>query len=55
MFLKRWKAPDQNYIQIDTKNILFICGGAFDGIDKIISSRVGLNAVGFSSKTKKNR
>ena len=35
------------------KNILFICGGAFDGIDKIISSRVGLNAVGFSSKKQK--
>ena len=47
------KHPDQNYIQIDTKNILFICGGAFDGIDKIISSRVGLNAVGFSSKKQK--
>ena len=44
------KHPDQEYIQINTKNILFICGGAFDGIDKIISNRIGLNTVGFSIK-----
>ena len=48
------KHPDQDYIQIDTKNILFICGGAFDGIEKIISNRVGLNTVGFGLKKQKN-
>ena len=44
------KHPDQDYIQINTKNILFICGGAFDGIDKIISNRIGLNTMGFGAK-----
>jgi ATP-dependent Clp protease ATP-binding subunit ClpX len=44
------KHPDQDYIQINTKNILFICGGAFDGIDKIISNRIGLNTIGFGAK-----
>jgi len=47
------KHPDQDYIQINTKNILFICGGAFDGIEKIISNRVGLNTVGFGLKKDK--
>ena len=47
------KHPDQEYIQINTKNILFICGGAFDGIEKIISNRVGLNTVGFGLKKDK--
>lgn len=35
-------------IKVDTKNILFICGGAFDGIDKIIARRINTNAIGFS-------
>lgn len=52
------KHPHQEFIQIDTTNILFICGGAFDGIDKIISSRTGKKNMGFGaeiqSKEKKN-
>ncbi len=43
------KHPDQKYIKVDTSNILFICGGAFDGIEKIISRRVQKQAVGFKS------
>jgi ATP-dependent Clp protease ATP-binding subunit ClpX len=43
------KHPDQKYIKVDTTNILFICGGAFDGIEKIISRRVQKQAVGFKS------
>lgn len=43
------KHPEQKMIQIDTKNILFICGGAFDGIEKIIASRVNRQTIGFSS------
>ncbi len=43
------KHPEQKYIQIDTRNILFICGGAFDGVDKIISKRVNVNAIGYGS------
>jgi len=42
------KHPEQKMIQIDTKNILFIAGGAFDGIDKIIASRVRTNVIGYS-------
>ena len=45
------KHPEQKMIQIDTKNILFICGGAFDGIEKIIASRVNRQTLGFSSNT----
>ncbi len=52
------KHPHQEFIQIDTTNILFICGGAFDGIDKIISTRTGKKTMGFGaevqSKEKKN-
>lgn len=44
------KHPDQKMVQIDTKNILFVCGGAFDGIDKIISRRMKANSLGFKSK-----
>jgi ATP-dependent Clp protease ATP-binding subunit ClpX len=44
------KHPDQKMVQIDTSNILFICGGAFDGIDKIISRRMQANALGFKAK-----
>jgi ATP-dependent Clp protease ATP-binding subunit ClpX len=45
------KHPDQKYIQVDTSNILFICGGAFEGMDKIIARRVNKNAVGFNVNT----
>ena len=41
------KHPDQDYIHVDTKNILFICGGAFDGLERIIESRVSANNMGF--------
>ena len=41
------KHPQQEYIQINTKNILFICGGAFDGLDKIVESRTGHRRIGF--------
>ena len=44
------KHPHQEFIQIDTTNILFLCGGAFAGIDKIIESRVGKKGVGFTSE-----
>lgn len=44
------KHPHQELIQIDTTNILFICGGAFDGIDKIISNRIGKRGLGFGAK-----
>lgn len=43
------KHPHQEFIQIDTTNILFICGGAFDGLDKIIDKRIGKKAIGFNS------
>lgn len=44
------KHPHQEFIQIDTTNILFICGGAFDGIDKIIQNRIGKKAMGFGAE-----
>jgi len=44
------KHPHQEFIQIDTTNILFICGGAFDGIDKIINNRIGKNGMGFGAE-----
>jgi ATP-dependent Clp protease ATP-binding subunit ClpX len=43
------KHPDQKYIALDTRNILFICGGAFDGLDKIIARRVNKQAIGYRS------
>ena len=46
------KHPHQEFIQIDTTNVLFICGGAFDGLDKIISNRVGRKAIGFGADIK---
>ncbi|HHT51230.1 MAG TPA: ATP-dependent Clp protease ATP-binding subunit ClpX [Eubacteriaceae bacterium] len=46
------KHPHQEFIQIDTSNILFICGGAFDGIEKIIEKRLGNNTIGFEGKLK---
>jgi len=44
------KHPHQEFIQIDTSNILFICGGAFDGIEKIVSQRTGTKSMGFGAK-----
>ncbi len=44
------KHPHQELLQIDTSNILFICGGAFEGLDKIINERIGKKAIGFSAK-----
>jgi len=44
------KHPHQEFIQIDTTNILFICGGAFDGIDKIVESRIGKKVLGFGAE-----
>ena len=43
------KHPHQEFIQIDTTNILFICGGAFDGLDKIIENRIGKKSIGFNA------
>jgi len=43
------KHPEQKMIQIDTKNILFVCGGAFDGIEKIIANRVNRQTIGFGN------
>ena len=48
------KHPHQEFIQIDTTNILFICGGAFDGIDKIAENRVGKKTMGFGAEIRKN-
>ena len=42
------KHPEQKMIQVNTKNILFICGGAFSGIEKLIERRININAIGFS-------
>src|SRR5450631_3853990 len=44
------KHPHQEFIQIDTTNVLFICGGAFDGLEQIISSRVGKRGIGFGAQ-----
>ena len=44
------KHPHQEFIQIDTTNILFICGGAFDGLEKIIESRIGQKSIGFNAE-----
>lgn len=46
------KHPNQEFIQIDTKNILFICGGAFDGLEKAIQKRTEISALGFGSELK---
>ena len=46
------KHPHQEFIQIDTTNVLFICGGAFDGIEKIIANRVGTKTMGFGAEVK---
>ncbi len=47
------KHPEQNLIQINTRDILFICGGAFEGIDKIIESRIGESRMGFNAEVKR--
>ena len=44
------KHPHQEYVQVDTTNILFICGGAFTGLEKIISQRIGKHQIGFNSE-----
>lgn len=46
------KHPDQKFIEVDTKNILFIAGGAFDGIEKLISQRLNMQAVGYGQLQK---
>ncbi len=48
------KHPHQEFIQIDTTNILFLCGGAFDGIDKIIQNRIGKKTMGFGADIQTN-
>jgi ATP-dependent Clp protease ATP-binding subunit ClpX len=45
------KHPQQEYIQINTRNILFVCGGAFDGLEKIVESRIGKRRIGFAGET----
>ena len=49
------KHPQQEFIQVDTTNILFICGGAFDGLDKIIEKRVDTSTVGFGAEVRSRR
>jgi len=49
------KHPHQEFIQIDTTNVLFICGGAFAGLDRIIESRIGKTGIGFRADVKKNK
>lgn len=46
------KHPQQEFIQVDTTNILFICGGAFDGIERIVEKRIGGSALGFGAEVK---
>ena len=49
------KHPHQEFIQFDTTNVLFICGGAFDGLDKIIKRRMGDKVIGFNSEIKNDK
>ncbi|HEV8149861.1 MAG TPA: ATP-dependent Clp protease ATP-binding subunit ClpX [Gemmatimonadales bacterium] len=49
------KHPQQEYIQINTKDILFICGGAFDGLEKIIEGRLGRQQIGFAAATERDK
>ena len=49
------KHPQQEFIQIDTRNILFICGGAFEGIEKIIEKRVATSAIGFGADIRSSK
>ena len=48
------KHPNQDFVQIDTTNILFICGGAFDGLDKVIRSRSERSGIGFGAEVRAN-
>lgn len=48
------KHPQQEFIEIDTSNILFICGGAFDGLDKVIENRIGKKSIGFNADIQGN-
>lgn len=49
------KHPDQKYVQVDTKNILFICAGAFEGIEKRIASRLNQHTIGFTETTNRKQ
>lgn len=49
------KHPNQDFLQIDTSNILFICGGAFDGVEDIIKRRLGANQLGFGQSKRSNK
>src|SRR6186713_2276361 len=49
------KHPQQDFLQVDTSNILFICGGAFVGLEKIVEARLGQQAVGFGTQPKEKR
>ena len=49
------KHPHQEFIQVDTRNILFICGGAFDGIDKIIENRLDKRSMGFGAEVQSRK
>ena len=49
------KHPHQEFLQIDTTNILFICGGAFDGLEKIVESRIGKKSIGFNAEIGKSK
>jgi ATP-dependent Clp protease ATP-binding subunit ClpX len=49
------KHPHQDFIQIDTTNVLFICGGAFEGLEKIIEERVGKRGIGFGSQAQQSK
>jgi ATP-dependent Clp protease ATP-binding subunit ClpX len=48
------KHPQQDFLQVDTSNILFICGGAFNGLEKLIEQRTGKKTIGFGAEIKKN-
>jgi len=49
------KHPNQDFLQIDTSNILFICGGAFDGVEEIIQRRLGANQLGFGQRKRSSK
>lgn len=49
------KHPHQDFLQFDTTNVLFICGGAFDGLDKVVQRRIGEKTIGFNSNVANNK
>ena len=49
------KHPQQEFLQVDTKNILFVCGGAFEGVDKIIKNRVNKKSIGFNKSVNQDQ